>query len=256
MAYADVVPVPFEMGRVIRRMTESIGRRWATLGLTILLVSVLPGVAYQTWFGASLGQNAKAPFAMFTDGSLAMAWIMLMIVGFVAQIVIMLILLGDQLGEEPSLRDSIAPALGLLLPVVAIKIVVWLSLAIAWMFFLVPALILFTRWFVGMPALVAERGGVLESLGRSRDLTDGSRWRVFGLIALIGILYMVLLGTLFPLAFMAASGTAIVIVVTLVQQIVAGAGAIVWAAALVSTYVELREVKEGAPTNQLAEVFA
>jgi hypothetical protein len=46
----------------------------------------------------------------------------------------------------------------------------------------VPGLILLTMWAIALPANTVERTGVLESLSRSRELTRGRRWRVFGTI--------------------------------------------------------------------------
>src|SRR3546814_8344703 len=40
---------------------------------------------------------------------------------------------------------------------------------------------LFCMWAVVAPALVEERTGVFGAFGRSRELTKGARWKVFGL---------------------------------------------------------------------------
>ena len=98
----------------------------------------------------------------------------------------------------------------------------------------------------------------MASLGRSSGLTDGARWRVFGLIAVIGVLYLALLGTIMPLGIRAAASGGMVMGLALgaVQQLLNGVASAVWAAALASAFLELREIKEGAPASQLAEVFA
>jgi len=48
-----------------------------------------------------------------------------------------------------------------------------------------PGLIVFTMWFVATPACVVERLGPFRSMGRSRQLTKGHRWKIFGTIVLI-----------------------------------------------------------------------
>jgi hypothetical protein len=44
---------------------------------------------------------------------------------------------------------------------------------------------LMTIWFVAIPACVIERLGVLQSLRRSRMLTKGKRWQIFGIFLLL-----------------------------------------------------------------------
>jgi hypothetical protein len=46
----------------------------------------------------------------------------------------------------------------------------------------IPLVILFLMCFVATPACVVERRGAFRSLGRSRALTKGHRWKIFGLI--------------------------------------------------------------------------
>jgi hypothetical protein len=48
-----------------------------------------------------------------------------------------------------------------------------------------PLWILGTVWFVATPACVIERLRVFQSLGRSRTLTKGHCWRIFGIFLLL-----------------------------------------------------------------------
>ena len=45
------------------------------------------------------------------------------------------------------------------------------------------------RWAVVMPAMVVERRGVLDAMGRSWRLLEGRWWRTFGILLLIFLLY-------------------------------------------------------------------
>ena len=73
-----------------------------------------------------------------------------------------------------------------------------LGICLASLLLVVPGLILWARWSVALPALVIERTGVMESLARSRDLTQGRRWTVLGFVilmaALNGALFAVIVG--------------------------------------------------------------
>lgn len=257
MAYSDEARTSFEIGRVIHRMTTSIGRRWRLLGVAMLLFTVLPGALFMGGLAFGGEIDTQNPFGMFTSARLASIWGLAMLIGIFAQTVVVSLILADQLGDTPVLQGSIIVALAALLPAIALKILVWLALGVASLFFIVPALLLAVRWFVALPALVAEQAGVLGSLARSRDLTRGARWSIFALIALIGALYLVLAGALAPLGLIVGTGNVpMTIVAAIAQQCFAGLASIVWTAALVSTFLELREIREGKPAGRLAEVFA
>src|SRR5258708_17090641 len=59
-----------------------------------------------------------------------------------------------------------------------------LAVMFASMLFIVPGLILYMMWSVATPACVVERLGPFRSMARSRALTKGHRWKIFGLLLL------------------------------------------------------------------------
>lgn len=74
-----------------------------------------------------------------------------------------------------------SPRLG---AVIGVSIVAGIAIAIGLILIIVPGLYLMTIWSVVVPAVVLERLGVLEALGRSRALVRGYGWSVFGVILL------------------------------------------------------------------------
>jgi hypothetical protein len=69
-------------------------------------------------------------------------------------------------------------------------VVVGVLVGLATMLLIVPGIIVSVILFVAIPAAVMERAGPGDAIGRSADLTKGSRWLIFAawlLIALIGI---------------------------------------------------------------------
>lgn len=76
---------------------------------------------------------------------------------------------------------------------------IWLTLFVtvaiilALFAFIIPAIILGTFWAVAGQALLVERRGVFESVGRSFDLVRGSAWQVFAVLAVLGLLGGILL---------------------------------------------------------------
>jgi hypothetical protein len=85
-------------------------------------------------------------------------------------------------------------------PVIGVSLVAGLCIVVGLFLVVVPGLYLMTIWSVVVPAVVLERLGVFESLGRSRSLVSGFGWTVFGVILvtfLIDIVVSIVLGAVF-----------------------------------------------------------
>src|SRR4029078_6884284 len=80
---------------------------------------------------------------------------------------------------------SVTPVL---LPLVGLAIVAGIGIAIGFVLFIIPGLILLTIWSVAAPVMVVEHPGVFAALGRSRDLVRGYGWPVFGTIILAALI--------------------------------------------------------------------
>lgn len=123
----------------------------------------------------------------------------------------------------------------------------------------IPLVILLVMWSVAMPVCVVERLGALRSLRRSRELTKGHRWRMFGL----------LLVTLVPCfignAILGAALGAFLIsnpagsLLPAATQTIGLIGNGLWTAFItvvfLVTYRDLRVAREGIDTEQIAAVF-
>lgn len=149
------------------------------------------------------------------------------------------------------------------LPLLALGILLGLGLMLGFAFFIVPGILLYLAWAVAVPALVIERTGIFEAFGRSRFLTRGARWNVFGiglvmlvlyyvLIAAVGIVTVAVTGLPATGAGVAAFGT-LSSVLTALSTTVSTA---VVAAIQTSLYVELRDWKDGPQVDQLSDIFA
>jgi len=88
-----------------------------------------------------------------------------------------------------SLLQSAVPVLG---PLFLGAILTGIAFGIGFLLLIVPGLFLVTIWAVWAPALVVERNGVFNSLGRSRELVRGSGWQVLGVIVILLVLQLVL----------------------------------------------------------------
>ena len=109
----------------------------------------------------------------------------------------------------------------------------------------VPAIMLWLRFFVAVPAAVEERPGALGALRRSAFLTQGQRWPIFGIFLVLGILnFGVQLGAvLVPVA-----GPFLYPVSNLLATaLVATTSAVI--------YYRLRSFHESIDVDQIASVF-
>jgi hypothetical protein len=114
----------------------------------------------------------------------AVASILVSIVGIVAEVSILTILLHPRDGER-SVRDVLGEALRLTPAMFVVKLVISLATALGLMAFVVPGLYLLARLAPAVPAMVAERLGVLDSLRRGWELGEGHVARILGFIVLI-----------------------------------------------------------------------
>ena len=110
----------------------------------------------------------------------------------------------------------------------------------------VPALMLWLKYFVAIPAAVEERPGTMESLRRSAFLTDGQRWPIFGALLVLGALYF---GLLLTARLVPVAGP---VIETLGGLLMLGLLATVSAV----IYYRLRSFHESIDVDQIASVFA
>jgi hypothetical protein len=99
-------------------------------------------------------------------------------------------------------------------------------------------------------ACVVERTGAWASMRRSRELTKGHRWKVFGIVLLLIVLSLV--NPLLQLVLTAAGGETLA---TIGVAIWTAIGSAFSSVIIAVTYYELRAAKEGIDIEQIASVF-
>jgi hypothetical protein len=154
-------------------------------------------------------------------------------------------------GRSVSLGESVSGGLARFLPLLGLMFLNALGVMLGFMLLVIPGIILTTMWYVAVPSCVVEHTGPARSLGRSRELTKGYRWRIFGLLLIVGLITTI--GNV-AVAFAAnalAGGPVMMIVQFIWQGLVGG-----FSAALVAVaYYYLRVTKEGVDVEQIAAVF-
>lgn len=123
-----------------------------------------------------------------------------------------------------SVADLVRRVLPVLGPLIGASIVYGLGVFLGSLLLVVPGLYLGTIWIAASPVIVVEERPVFEALGRSRQLVQGSGWRVFGLMLITGVIAVVPL----LLAVQLVSGPILRVVLTaLAGAIVAPFGGLV-----------------------------
>jgi hypothetical protein len=157
----------------------------------------------------------------------------------------------DVRGRPFDISASVRRGLSRFLPVIGAAICAGVLTGIGFILLIVPGVIIFLMFFVVIPVCVVEGLGPAQSLGRSRQLTKGYRWRIFAICLISGLIIGVGSAVLerLGLSIAGAAGQA------LVSFVVGAIGGAYQAIVTIMTYHDLRSVKEGLDIEQLAAVF-
>ncbi|MER9214943.1 hypothetical protein NKI54_23205 [Mesorhizobium sp. M0663] len=255
-------PEKFEIGRVFNNSFAVISRNAGLYFGLAALFSGLPALVLHLWNRAHLedmaigdpGNPAMAdPSALLRDSLLSFALAMLyFVLSLLLQSALVRATIEDLSGKRPTFGDCIQIAIRYLLPTLGIGLLVVLGAGLASIALLVPGIILWLGWCVAVPVLIQERLGVFGSMSRSRALTKGSRWPLFGLFLILIIIAMVIQSVMVG-AVVLFGGT---IIADVAGALVSTISSMVLSVATAVSYVELRQVKEGTSVEDLAEIFS
>lgn len=248
------------IGRVFNRAFAALGANAATMFGIAFLFSALPIALL------NLSQAGSGPTRDYITNASVVGGIYL--VSFVltqlAQGGLVRATIAHTDHRTVSFGACVATGVRVALPLLALGILLGLGLMLGFAFFIIPGILLYLAWSVAVPALVVERTGIFEAFGRSRFLTRGARWNVFGIGLVMVVLYYVLIAAV-GIATVAVTGLpaagrdgaaafgTLSSVLTALSTTVSTA---VVAAVQTSLYVELRDWKDGPQVDQLSDIFA
>ncbi|HEX8238470.1 MAG TPA: hypothetical protein VF574_01895 [Allosphingosinicella sp.] len=252
------------IARVFSRAFGTIGSNpVTTLGIGFLfgaLPSLLAAYAVQQIRAESfVGLGAAATIAIGLFSLLVS-----ILLGIVAQGVLVRVTVAFSEGRKASLAESAMAGLRVALPLFLLGVLNAIGLALGFLLLIVPGVILYLMWSVAAPALVEERLGPIEALGRSRYLTRGARWQIFGLTLVVLIVYWMASGLVAAFTIASYGGIAEVAASAAegpsfgqlaINAVVATVYSAVSGVIQPSLYVELRDWKDGPRTEALAEIF-
>jgi hypothetical protein len=279
----------FRIGPVLSRTASLFARNFVTY-LVVTAIAALPPLLVAILVPASPASLAN-PFQNVGVGAVTV--FLTILLGVLSQAIVLYGALQDMSGRPVRLADCVTVGLRRFLPLIGLAIclggamvayMVFLVLAVAGLIQMIPqspvlvtlgVLLLFIplpifylMWLVATPACVVERLGPFRSLGRSRALTKGHRWKLLGLLLAVLIPALIVAGV--TGAVMASLGIGVNLLIgmffdltrsqsTISAQIVRLVWTAVWTAfyaiLVAVAYHDLRVAKEGVATDQIAAVF-
>ncbi len=238
----------------------------ATLGTSFALMALPQLVLGQIGLGAAVFQNVR-------EGLYALAGVYGLIVGLlwlIASGALVQATVAHDQGRAADPREMLQVGVARCLPLFAVYVLFTLGVWAGTIFLVVPGIMLAVMWSVSLPAIVAERPGVFGAFGRSRALTKGARWHVFGILLLACVIYLLasMLAGVASVAGYASLGALTgggqvqvpvpspSLGVQLLQSIVTTVSLTWFTTVGASLFIELRDWKDGPDVDRLADIFA
>ena len=91
-------------------------------------------------------------------------------------------------GQHAGIGACFATGLARFFPVLGVAILSGLAIGAGFLLLIIPGIIVYCMLYVSTPAAVLERPGITGALSRSRELTQGHKLEIFGLLFLIGLI--------------------------------------------------------------------
>jgi hypothetical protein len=259
MAIAYSAAPRFEMGRVVRRTLSVIADNIPTFAL-LSLVPSLSLAALGLWgnlFEDSAGQPTLPD--LDTLGWFGLGALLYFASGLVLQAGVVHGAVASLNGKRASVGDCLSTGLRNLVPLFLIGVLLGLGILAGAILLFVPGIMLLMMWCVVTPVCVVERTGVLGAFSRSRELTRGHRWAIFGLyvafiilMIIISMVFASLIGTNTLTESPASPPSVVQLVGGIVSSMISG---IIGSTFVASIYYELRQIKDGIGPEALASVF-
>jgi len=248
-------PGMIDSARVMSRGFRVFGENFVPFILAALLLTGLPSAAAQYLAASAVLRGEPAGFdSLLYWGTLLVSWLF----GSLLQGILVRATVLDLADAEMEFGQCVVTALGLILPIFVISFLVFVGSVVGSVLFIVPGAIFYIAMIAAIPALIEERAGVIGSMRRSYRLTRGSWLQIFVLL----ILFMIFSAIIWSISSLAFGVGMFVPAFDRPVMAAAAAGfgstitAVIASTMIASLYIELRSVREGATTNDLASIFA
>ncbi|MGD8401199.1 MAG: hypothetical protein PVH64_09755 [Bacillota bacterium] len=177
----------------------------------------------------------------------------LVVWAFLTAIVINLVAKKFLEASSGSIAHQTASGLSLILPVAGLSILVGLFTWLWTMLFVIPGIIAWLSYSVASAVLVIERQTIRQSIRRSKFLTKGKRWGIFGLLIVMGIIISLINQSLVLLLHFCNLSPGVLVYLDHAVSALTGP---IQACLMVVIYFNLRIEKEGFNIEHLARQFS
>lgn len=248
-----------DIGKVIQVSLGLARRHWRTFAILAFIFSAMPvllNAFIQSRMFAGGDPLATPVWAPFSGLASIFGTLITMIGVSMFQGASIQITIADLNGRAVELGDSLRLALKHIAALAVIAILQGLAIVFGTMLLIAPGMMMACAFAVAAPARVVENIPATGTFRRSRDLTRGNRWRIFGL----GVVYFIFVGgfeaALFALfgglgGIMDPTSLPRMILLPIITMIVGT----LTASAVGVLYFELRRIKDGVGATDLATVF-
>jgi hypothetical protein len=156
-------------------------------------------------------------------------------------------------GQRASIGSCITTGIARFFPTLGVALLFALCVIGGLFLLVIPGLIMLCMLYVAPQCAVLERPGVFGSLKRSRELTSGHKFELFGLVFILFLLNFALEYAVKKITLDEASNNVTAYVFTLLgeQMVTTSLGATMASVA----YFMLRLEKEGTSAEELAKIF-
>ena len=242
----------FRVGRVLGRSFGVLGRHF----VQFLLVTIIPLAPLAYVMGVEVvslvGVKNPDPAASVRVGLLVMAavafWGLAMMI---AQAIVLYGTFQDMRGKPMRFGEAIVKGFARFFPIIGLAICTLIAVGAGFMLLIIPGIMFAVMFYVALPACVVERLGPIASMKRSIALTKGHRWKIFGILILIGLLSGIG-GAVIATILTIVGGAKAMLIGRFLWQVIMGAfGAVVVAV----IYHDLRAAREGIDVERMAAVF-
>ena len=172
----------FRIGDALNRSVRLLGRH-AVPFLVISALGHLPEL-----YSLSMTIGPARPDVLATHlGSLSLAMGGNFLLALLWQGSIIVIAVGTEFGRPVPIDRAVSQCLGRFWAALGTSLLAGLIVGLLCLLLIVPGLMALIAIIAAFPACIIEGSGPTASLKRSRMLTKGHRWKIFGLILLIGL---------------------------------------------------------------------
>ena len=229
--------------------TNTFGAIKRNFGVFFGLSAILAGIP-ALFVGMIQIDEASAPAELIA--SFGLGWIISVVAAYILQGALVHGAVMDFNGGKANFSECLSTGVRHFLPLFAIAILMAFGVMLGMFLLIIPGIILSLMWIVAVPVRVIENAGIIESFGRSRELTHGNRWAIFALY----LLYMVIFTALamiigLPTGMLGEN----VVMLGVFNAAITIMTSMIGAVGVAALYYALRLSKEGIGAEALAAAF-